>query len=133
MLSILAVLWAQSAAAACVCAVTHMAMPTYCARHVGDMSAMAMPTAPAAHSATTAHPMRHDMGTGCLCPGHDASRTTVGGPSHPALTHAVAAVGLYVVADVQTLPVRRAIPPVVAASIQAIPPPHSILHCVFLI
>ncbi len=136
LLSIVAVLVAQSAAAACVCAFMQMGMPGPCATGVVNSTmppARVAPTAPGTMAAMQAHGMERGMGSACVCPGHDASRGTAGEASHPALTHAVAATPRYIVADVQALPAWRAFLIATATPIHATPPPHSILHCVFLI
>ncbi len=130
LLSIVAVLYAQSAAAACVCAVMHMDMPNPCAAGAGNAPMTAAQTAPGAMGA---HCLNRDMGAPCVCSGHDAGHATVGAPSHPPLAHAVDAALLYIVTDMKTPAASRSVSPAIAPPIRAIPPPHSILHCVFLI
>ncbi|BAP89122.1 ABC transporter substrate-binding protein [Burkholderiales bacterium GJ-E10] len=130
LLTMVAVLYAQSAAAACVWTGVHTNMPNPCAAGVGNASVTA---AQMARGAVGAHCLKRDMGAPCVCPGHDASHTTVGAPSHPPLAHAAGAALLYIVTDMKTPAARRSVSPGIAPPIRAIPPPHSILHCVFLI
>ena len=130
LLTIVAVLYAQSAAAACVCAIMHMDMPNPCAAAVGNAP---MAAAQMAHGAMGAHCLHRDMGAPCVCPGYDASHTSVGAPSHPPLAHAVDATLRYIVTDMTTPAGWRSVSRAIALPIRSIPPPHSILHCVYLI
>ncbi len=132
LLTIAAVLYAQSAAAACVRAVVLMDMPNPCVAGVGNAPMTAARMARIG-GAMGAHCLKRDMGAPCVCPERDASHATAGTPSHPRLAHAVDAALLYIVTDMKTPTARESVSLAIAPPIRAIPPPHSILHCVFLI
>ncbi len=134
--TIITLLYAQSAAAACVCAVMQTDMCNSGAK-VADHAPMAAAQATqgamggmAAHCAS-----RNLSALPCVCPAYDASHATVGVPSPPPLTHAVGAALLYyVVTDLNMSASSRTRSPRPAPPIIGVlPPPHSILHCVFLI
>ena len=73
-----------------------------------------------------------DRAVGRLCEERCSDQAEIVIPSHHSLTHATAAAPLYEVADMAARTVSRATF-LGSAQIRATPPPHSILHCVFLI
>lgn len=116
-----------------MCSTMHRGLANRYAASVSNAFMMAARMAPAASGTTGVHCLNQAMGAPCPCPEHGVHQSAMGGPSHTALTHAADAALLYLVADVRPPVASKKILRAIAAPIQAIPPPHSILHCVLLI
>ena len=143
-LSLGALLYAQSAAAACVCEFSQMGVPGMCAGvdsavaaapadgivPPGSMATSAGATAP---GAAVVHGAEPDSTAPCVSGECCAHEVGIGELSHPSLAHVAPAAPLYEVADIGA-PVSSGLLCLDAAvPVRAIPPPHTILHCVFLI